>query len=100
MEAAEKGEFSTVAVVPSGERLLINAVTKRAGQILIEAANLDGTPIPGREFENAIPIVGDQYKTPVVWKGHDNLGIDPGQAVVLHFRMDQASLYSLDFEAR
>ncbi len=100
LEAIERGEFSTVAVVPPGNRLLINAVSKRAGHILVEAADLDGKPIPGREFEKAIPVIGDQYKTPVAWKGHDNLGIEPGQAVILRFKMDQASIYSLDFEAK
>ena len=38
--ADEDGFFNTTAVVSPGSRLLINAVTDRAGEILIEAANL------------------------------------------------------------
>lgn len=97
LEAAQKGEFATVSFIPQGNRLLINAVTKRAGRILVEAADLDGNPIPGMEFENSMPVTGDCYRTPVVWKGHEDLGIQPGQAVSLRFKMEEASIYSLDF---
>ncbi len=98
LEAPEKGEFSTVAVIPPGDKLLINAVTKRAGYILVEAADLAGKPIPGREFENAVPIFGDQHKTLVVWKGHNNLGIEAGEGVILRFKLEKASIYALEFE--
>jgi hypothetical protein len=97
LEASEKGEFTTVAVIPPGRHLLVNAVTQRTGSILVEALNLDQEPIPGREFANSIPIVGDQHRCPVVWKGHDDLGIGAGEAVILRFRMEQASLFALDF---
>jgi hypothetical protein len=98
LEALEQGEFTTVAVVPPGERLLINAVTRRAGSIMVEALDVNQQPLAGRSFEDAVPIVGDHYRTSVVWKNHDNLGIEPGQAVILRFKMNQACIYSLDFE--
>jgi len=98
LETTEKGEFSTVAIVPPGTKLYINAVTKSAGNIIIEAVGPDGNPIPGREFENSIPLVGDLFNSLVVWKEHNDIGIESGQAVILRFRMVQSSIYSLEFK--
>ncbi|NLC67469.1 MAG: hypothetical protein GX754_01505 [Clostridiaceae bacterium] len=99
LAADEYGEFTTTAIVVPGERLFINAVTERTGYIAIEACDISGTPINGREFENSIPIFGDCYRQLVTWKGHDNLGIRKGEAVILRFKMHKASIYSLDFES-
>ncbi len=97
LESPERGEFATVALIPPGKKLLINALTKRSGYVLVEALNFAGEVIPGRDFANAVPIVGDCYRTTVVWKGHDDLGIAPGQAVILRFRLQQASIFGLEF---
>ncbi len=96
--ADEEGEFTTVAVLAPASRLRINAVTRRAGRILIEAADLAGKPIPGRSFEEATPIIGDQFWTPVTWKNHDDLGVAQGQPVELRVRMNGARIYGLQFE--
>jgi hypothetical protein len=99
LEAAERGEFASVAFVPPGPQVLVNAVTKRAGNILVEVAGLDGAPLPGRTFADADQVVGDQYRTPLTWKGNDGLGSAPGTAVFLRFRLDKATLFGLDFVA-
>lgn len=98
IEAQERGAFSTAAILAPGRRLRMQALTRRAGQILTEAARLSGEAIPGREFEKAVPLVGDCRGAAVTWKGHDDLGIDPGEPVVLRFRLDGACLYFVDFE--
>jgi hypothetical protein len=98
LEAEEDGEFATIAVVAPGNSLKINALTQLAGEIKIEAADYEGTPLPGRSFEEADPIRGSQYNTPVTWGGESDLGIDPGEAIILRFRMNQAKLYYLEFE--
>lgn len=98
LEAPDRGEFATVAFVPPGRKLLINGLTKRAGSILIEAALLGGAPIPGRTFAEADPIIGDQYRTPVTWKGEDDLGFENGAAVMLRFRLEKAAIFGVDFE--
>ncbi|MBI3921588.1 MAG: hypothetical protein HY318_09245 [Armatimonadetes bacterium] len=98
LEAEERGEFATVGFIPPGRKLRINAVTQRAGSILVEVADLDGNPIPGRTFEEVAPIIGDQHKTPVTWKGQDDLGHKEGAAIILRFRMDRAQLFGLEFE--
>jgi hypothetical protein len=98
IEAADEGRFITFAFLAPGRRARINALTSRAGEVLIEAADFYGKPIPGRTFEDAIPIIGDQHKTLVRWKEHDDLGVEAGEPLMLRFRMRQAKLYFVDFE--
>lgn len=98
LHAPEEGHFTTYAILSPGKQMRINAVTERVGSILVEVAGLDGKPLPGRSFDDAVPIVGEQYRTLVTWKRGDNLGIAAGQPVMLRFRMDKAKLYGLDFE--
>lgn len=95
--AEENGEFGTVAIIPPGEKLLVNAVTKRAGHILAEVCDINGNPLKGREFENCSYISGDCYRTQVAWSGYDSLGADGNQAVILRFRLRRAVIYGLEF---
>jgi len=97
IEAKERGEFHTIAVIAPGNKIRINAETKRAGCVRVEAATLDGKTIPGREFENCVPLFGNCHKTPVVWKGHDDLGLVVGQPVVLRFQIENGCVYYVDF---
>jgi hypothetical protein len=98
IEAEDKGSFATVAFVAPGTKARINAVTKGTGEIRVEAADLRGKPIPGRTFDESIPINGDQHRQLVQWKGADDLGVKAGEPVMLRFRMSQAKIYCLDFE--
>ncbi|UCD27461.1 MAG: hypothetical protein JSV03_10080 [Planctomycetota bacterium] len=98
LEAAEAGELTTAAMVAPGTRLRINAVTERAGSILVEAANLEGTPIPERSFGDAVPLIGDLFWTPVTWKGQEDLGVKEGEPVELRLRLNKAKVYGLQFE--
>lgn len=95
--AESRGEFATAAVVAPGGKLFINAVTARAGSILIEATDASGKAIPGRTFADAQAVIGDQFWTQVKWKEHDGLGIEPRQPVAFRFRLDQARIYGLEF---
>ncbi len=97
LEADDRGEFATAAIFPPGRKLLINAVVKRAGSLRVEVAGLDGAPIPGRSFADADPIVGDQYRKPLTWKGQETLLPQDNTPVFLRFRMDRATLFGLDF---
>ena len=98
LEAPQVGEFAMVAVVPPGLRLRINAVTRRGGSIRIEACDIHRQPLPGRTFADCRPIIGDQFKSLVTWQGGEDLGMQPGEAVVLRFQLDQAKIFALDFE--
>ncbi len=97
LEAAERGEFATAALIPPARKVLINAVTKRTGSLLVEVAGLDEVPLKGRSFAEADPIVGDQFRKPLTWKGQAELAPQPGTPVMLRFRMDKATLFGLDF---
>ncbi len=98
LEAPQQGEFSTVSFFAPGRTLRINAVTKRAGHVLVAVTRRDGTFLPGRSFEEAVPIVGDQHRTPVRWREADDLGFADGEPISLRFRMKKAKIYGLDFE--
>ena len=98
LEAPERGEFATAGIMPPGRRARINALTQRAGGILIEVTGLDGKPIEGRTFANANPIIGDQHWTPVTWKSGDDLGHKDGAPILLRFRLDKAKIFGLEFE--
>jgi hypothetical protein len=95
--ADTRGEFTTAAIVAPGRRLRINAVTARAGSILIEAADENGKPLPGRSFKEAQPVIGDQYWAQVRWAEHEDLGVEAGRTVAFRFRLDQARIYGLEF---
>ncbi len=97
IEAKERGAFSTVAVVAPKTRLTINALTRRAGSVRVEVADLQGKVIPGREFDSCVPVFGDCHRTPIRWKNHDDIGTAPDQPVILRFRIEQGSVYFVDF---
>jgi len=100
VEAVEKGQFATAAIIPKGDRLYINARTKRTGNIRV-AAQYGMCPSSFRQgytFEDSIPILGDQPRALVRWKDADDLGIEPGEPVILLFKLEQAEIFSLEFE--
>ncbi len=98
LEAPQRGSFAMVAVVPPGPWLRINATTRRGGSIRVEACNLQRQPLSGRAMADCRPIIGDQFNAPVTWSGGGDLGVSPGEAVVLRFELDQAKIFALDFE--
>jgi len=98
LEAVGKGAFATVAIVPPGRKLKINAVTQRVSKILIEVvAYHDGKTILGRTFDDCDPIVGDQHFKTVTWKGKDDLGFKEDTAIMLRFKMEKAKIFGLQF---
>jgi len=98
--ADEKGAFTTAALIPKGSRLYLNAHTKRAGRIRVAAYGMQNhaVPLPGRGLDDAVPIVGDHPRALVRWNEHGDLGLGPGEAVILRFEMEQAELFALEFE--
>ena len=97
LEASERGEFSTVALMAPGRKLRINALTKRGGRILVEVVGVDGKPPAGRSFDEAVPLFGDLHWTPLAWGGQQDLGYSDGTAIRLRFRMEQAQIFGLEF---
>jgi hypothetical protein len=98
IRADDEGGFTTPAFLAPGARLKINAVTRRVGSIKVEVADLDGNVIAGRSFDECKPLKGDHFWSPVQWEEAGDMGVRPGEPVVLRFRMKMARLYGLEFE--
>lgn len=97
VEAQGDGEFSTAAFYPPSEQLRVNVRTASGGSVRIEPRTRTGAPIPGRSFEDATPIAGDQPAASVRWGVNEDLGREPGQAVYLRFRLSRAELFGIEF---
>jgi len=98
LEALEIGEFATAVFFPPGRKMRINADTRRGGRILVEVTNLGHQTLPGRSFDDCVPIIGDHHRTIVAWKGSDDLGHADGAAIMLRFKLDRARLFGIEFE--
>lgn len=98
VEAQEEGGFTTPSIMVPGRKMRINAVTKRAGKITVAVADRWGRFMPGRSFEDSVPIIGDHHYSLVRWKDGADLNFKKGQAVCLLFRMDRAKIYGIEFE--
>jgi hypothetical protein len=92
-----QGGFATLGVVPTGRRVFLNAVSTRAGGVRMEVAGLDGKPLPGRSFKDCSDLVGDHRRGAMSWRGETDLGHAEGQAVILRFQVEQATIYWVDF---
>ena len=97
LEAVESGNFTTLPLIFEGNELRLNVQTKRAGHILVEVADRKGTPVPGRSFNEADPIIGDHFDYPVTWKGESDLKRKADQPVMLRFRLRCAKLFAFEF---
>jgi len=97
LQCDEEGEFATVAVIPRGQRIRLNASVMPTGYIKT-AVRLFGSSddAPGRGFADADRLVGDSLAMPVTWKGEDALN-HGGKPVILRFQLRQASLYGIEF---
>jgi hypothetical protein len=98
LEAPVEGGFTTLAFLLPGTKLRINAVTQRTGHVLVEVADFNGKPMPGRTFEDAVPVIGDQHYTLVRWNKHDTTGVKTGEPIILRFRLKAAKIFGLQFE--
>ena len=76
----------------------INAITARAGRIRVEVCDFKAQPVPGHTIADAKAIIGDQYQTKLQWGDSSDIGVPDGKPVILHFVMDRAKIYGLDFE--
>ena len=70
----------------------------RAGDIRVEVCDFFGKPVPGRNLADAQPMIGDQYRTALRWGDSTDIGLPEGKPLILHFVMNRAKIYGLDFE--
>ncbi len=94
--SADGGMLTTVPIVFSGERLEINALTKRGGTITVELLDAAGSPM--NSFPPSNPFTGDNLRGVVTWPdGGGGVGRFIGKPVTLRFHLRDAELYSFAF---
>ena len=96
LECDGEGGFATVAVIPRGDRIRLNASVKPSGYIKVALRRLGKGDVPGRSFEDADRLVGDGLAMPVTWRGEDSLKHE-GAPVILRFQLRQAKLFGVEF---
>ncbi|MBI5091956.1 MAG: hypothetical protein HZB26_05870 [Candidatus Hydrogenedentes bacterium] len=96
LQCDEEGEFATVAVIPKGEHIRLNASVKPTGYIKTAVRAIGRGDIPGRGFDEADRLVGDGLAMPVTWKGETTLN-NEGAPVALRFQLRQAKLFAVEF---
>jgi hypothetical protein len=92
----EDGEFATVAVVPPGSRIHLNAAVRPAGFLQVGVEQFRGSPIPGRGLDDCDRLVGDSVSMPVTWSGEPDLN-HGGEPILLRFRLRHAQLFGVTF---
>ncbi len=98
LEADGEGELATVAVVPPGDRIRLNAIVLPTGYVKVAVRRFgSGEDISGRGFEDCDPFAGDGLALPVKWKGEDLLQCD-GKPISLRFKLRQAKLFGVEFD--
>lgn len=93
IEAEDRGEFSMIAVIAPGRTLRVNAETSRTGGVWVAVAGVEG-----KSFEACEKLFGDVHWNAVRWDGESDLGVAPGKAVRLRFKLEQATLFGIEFE--
>lgn len=96
LQCDEEGGFATVAIVPPGDRIRLNASMPPTGYIRVAARLWNGGEIAGRAFANCDPLIGDGLAMPVSWKGDGALN-HGGRPLILQFQLRQAKLYGVEF---
>lgn len=97
IKAASYGQFSTFAIIPPKDRMAVNLVTRRGGSVKFEVTDFDRNVIPGRSFDDCIPIWGDHRQQVVRWKDGDALTKGNGGPIMLRVRMDMAEISWIEF---
>jgi hypothetical protein len=91
--ADSEGEFFTPILSVAGDALYLNFRTRRAGYVKVEVADTEG-----RALADCDPLIGDQLKAKVTWKGQSSIDPAARQRLRLHFRLRAARIYSFEFK--
>jgi hypothetical protein len=92
------GEATTKPLTFTGHKLYINFATSAAGGVRIEIQEPDGTPIPGYTLDEANVLIGNEIEKQVSWKGQADLSGLVQRPVRLRFVLQDADLYSFQFQ--
>lgn len=93
LDAAGEGCITTKPLKFVGKSLFLN-ISAPKGQATVEILGADGKPVPGFAQQDAVPVVGDDVRIPVSWKGGTDVGSLAGKTVALRIYLKAASLYA------
>ena len=91
--AAQGGLLTTRPVTFSGRHMFVN-LDARDGELTVEVLDLKDNVIEPFSASNCVPVTGDHTKTPVSWRGADDLSAVAGKPVKLRFHLANGRLYS------
>jgi hypothetical protein len=86
------GTLTTVPVVFSGNRLELNAATKKDGSVVVEILDMGG-----RLIARSRAFTGDDLRHAITWTRKVDLAGLAGTPISLRFRLKRAELYSFAF---
>ncbi len=94
------GELLTKPIVLGklAERLVLNFKTVDGGSVRVGLETTEGKPIPGYEVTSCSPLTGDSIRKNIRWKNGEDVSSLKGKAVRLRFRLENADLYSIQFQ--
>ena len=87
------GELLTVAFVPRGERLYVNAATGKDGWVKVALLDAEGRELEGFGDRACAPVDSDSTAHPVRWKGDP--AVPMGKPVRIRVRARNAKLFSV-----
>jgi hypothetical protein len=91
------GTLTTPPVVFHGDRLELNINTSSAGSARVELRGENGQAIPGFALADCDPVMINDVRHTVTWKGNADVSVLAGKPVVLHFDMRSTKLYAFQF---
>ena len=95
--ARQKGEFTTLPVPVSGDRLEMNFKTGKAGFVQVELLQGDNATIEGYRSDDCQSLQGDQVWGTVMWKDGGNISQFRDNFVRIKVTMFDARVYGFRF---
>jgi hypothetical protein len=97
VDADDSGTLTTRRVVAIGDTLVLNAKADD-GSIRVAAIDALGRVIKGFSKDDCEPIIGDDIRHIVSWKGGSNCHPLQARPIKLRFHFKRARLYSFEFQ--
>jgi len=98
MATGGAGQLLTKPLVFAGDRLQVNFATTGAGTLRAELQDAEGNPLPGFTLADSQPAAGDEIAQVLSWSGGPDVGPLAGSPVRILFELDEADLYSFQFQ--
>jgi len=95
IDCPRDGGFATVAFMPPGRRLRLNAEIRSSGRVQVLVHALGQGDVSGRGFDDTDPICGDSLAHDISWHGETDIGGD-GEPVMFQFRLRNTRLYGFE----